>query len=307
MGLFDKLKSMVTGDDNSESKGAAQQQSAILLTDQKLTIRAWLTSLSPEWQEALANGWSSLSVDKTDEELDKNFREFKSLEVSDNAKIKDISPVAELSFLKDLDISECRVSDLGPLKNMKLEKLTISNNPIKDLGPLAEMTSLKKLRFGGRDFKLIDNIDALANLVNLEEISMVESMVSSAKALANCKSLKVFDAPDTPLNSFEGLENCTQMESISVHRTSVADLSPLTALTNLKYLALFHCPNVKNISVVANFSRMENLDIAYTGVTDLTPLHGLKNMEELSSSDWLKEQNAAFQQACPTCKVVEFG
>jgi internalin A len=306
MGLFDKLKSMVVGEGNSSAQ-AAPSQSAIRLTEKELTVKEWLNTLSPEWQGALSNGWSSLSVDKTDEELDKNFRDLKSLEISDNPKIKDISPLAELIFLKELDLSECRVSDLSPLKKLKLEKLTITNNPVKDLSPLAEMTSLKKLRFGGTAFKLIDNIDALANLVNLEEISMTESLVSSLKALANCKSLKELNAPDTAINSFEGLENCTQMENISVHRTSVSDLSPLTALVNLKYLALFHCPNVKNISVVANFSKMENLDIGYTGVTDLTPLYGLTNLEELSSSGWLKEQNAAFQKACPTCKIVEFG
>jgi Leucine-rich repeat (LRR) protein len=307
MGLFNKLKSMVSGEEASENKNAAPKQTAIRLTEKQLTIKEWLAALSPEWQAALNNGWSALSVDQTDEELEKRFRELVSLEVSDNAKIKDLSPVAELSFLKELDVSECRVSDLSPLKNLQLEKLTITNNPIKDLGPLSEMASLKKLRFGGRDFKLIDTIDPLANLVNLEEISMVDSLVSSVKALNNCKSLKELNAADSQLNSFEGLENCTQLERISVHRTFVGDLSPLAALTNLKFLALFHCPNVRDISIAANFAKMEELDIAYTGVTDLQPLYGLSNLEELSSSGWLKDQNAAFQQARPTCKVAEFG
>ncbi len=310
MGFFDKLKSMVAGDDDSDSSSsaaAAPKQSALRVTDQQLTVRAWLGTLSQEWKEALENNSDSISVDQDDEELENNFRELKSLDVSDNAKIKDLTPVAALTFLKRLEIGECRVQDLSPIKNMKLEVLDITNNPIKDLSPLSGMTSLKVLRLGGRDFKLIDNIDALSNLTNLEEVRMVESNVTSVKALANCKALKEFDAADTPLNSFEGLENCTQLERISVHRTQVADLTPLAGLTNLKYLALFHCPNVKDLSVIANFTKMENLDIAYTGVTDLGPLHGLTNLEELESSSWLKEHNAALQLSLPTVKIVEFG
>lgn len=310
MGFFDKLKSMVAGDDSSESSSssAAAKQSSIRVTDAQLPIRDWLNTLSTEWKEALEqNSDSSLSLDQEDDELEENFRNLTSLEISDNPKIKDISPAAALTFLKRLEISECRIQDLTPIKNMKLEKLDITDNPIKDLSPLSNMTSLKVLRFGGRAFKLIDNIDALSNLTNLEEIRMVESNVSSVKALANCKNLREFDAADTPLNSFEGLENCTQMERISVHRTQVADITPLAGMTNLKYLALFHCPNVKDISTASNFTKMEHLDIAYTGVTDLGPLHALTNLEELESSSWLKEHNAAFQLSVPTCKITEFG
>jgi Leucine-rich repeat (LRR) protein len=309
MGFFDKLKSMVAGDDSSDSSSSssAPKQSALRVTDAQISVREWLTSLSPEWKEALDQNSYSLSLDQDDEELDRSFRELKSLEVSDNAKIKDLTPVAALTFLKKLDIGECRVQDLSPIKNMQLETLDITNNPIKDLSPLAGMTSLKKLRFGGRDFKLIDNIDALSGLVNLEEVRMVESNVSSAKAFANCKALKEFDAADTPLNSFEGLENCTNLERISVHRTHVADLAPLSGMTNLKYLALFHCPNVKDLSIASNWKSMEHLDIAYTGITNLSPLHELTNLEEFESSSWLKEQNAALQLSLPTCKIVEFG
>jgi len=50
-----------------------------------------------------------------------------------------------------------------------------------------------------------------------------------------------------------------------VARTPVADLSPLTAWTNLKDFSVFHCADVKDISLAANFAKMENLDIAYTG------------------------------------------
>lgn len=308
MGFFDKLKSMVSGDDDSSSSSSsAPKATAVRVTDQQLTVRTWLTSLSDDWKEALESNSDSLSLDQDDEELERSFRELKTLEINDNAKIKDLTPVAALTFLTRLDIGECRVQDLSPIRNMKLEVLDITNNPIKDLSPLAGMTSLRKLRFGGRDFKLIDNIDALSGLTNLEEIRMVESNVISAKALSNCKALREFDAADTPLASFEGLENCTQLERISVHRTQVADVSPLAGLSNLKYLALFHCPNVKDISVADKWTKLEHLDIAYTGITNLAPLHTLTNLEELESSSWLKEQHAALQLTLPTCKITEFG
>ena len=185
MGLFDKLKSMVTGESESETTSAPKQEvSAIRVTDKQLSIKDWLLSLSPEWQEILSDN-CYLRADDDAKELDSNFRKATSLDISDNAKIKDITPIGELCFLKSIDVSECRVTDLSPLKKLKsLEKLNFSKNPIKDLSPLAEITSLKNLRFGGRDFQLIDNIDVLANLINLEELSMTETLVTSLKALS---------------------------------------------------------------------------------------------------------------------------
>jgi len=52
---------------------AEPKQSAIRLTEKQVTIKNWLTSLSPEWQEALDNGWSSINVIKRMKNWTENF------------------------------------------------------------------------------------------------------------------------------------------------------------------------------------------------------------------------------------------
>lgn len=60
----------------------------------------------------------------------------------------------------------------------------------------------------------------------------------------------------------------------------ISDLRPLSSLTNLKGLNLYHQPltGLKPLSALVNLTY---LDLRGTGVTDITPLAPLKNLQTL--------------------------
>ncbi|MBG30234.1 MAG: hypothetical protein CMI31_09580 [Opitutae bacterium] len=61
-------------------------------------------------------------------------------------RITDLSPLAEMTDLKLLDLRANQISDLSPLKKLKnLEILILLDNKITDVSPLKNLTNLKKL------------------------------------------------------------------------------------------------------------------------------------------------------------------
>lgn len=73
------------------------------------------------------------------------FQQLKTLYMS-CAGISDISFLAELTNLEELDISENHISDLTPLSGLKnLKYLYLYNNDLSDISPLAELTNLENL------------------------------------------------------------------------------------------------------------------------------------------------------------------
>ena len=108
-----------------------------------------------------------------------------------STNLKDISPLARLTSVRELYISKNDVSDLSPLGKMKnLEVLNANSCPIEDLSPLADLTRLRELHL--MDTGVVD-LSPLANLTHLEELhldslSYTDDQVKELRAmLPNCQ------------------------------------------------------------------------------------------------------------------------
>ena len=67
-------------------------------------------------------------------------------EIELSGPVPDIAPLAALSKLKKVDLSETSNSDLKPLAKLKnLERLDLMSAPVSDLRPLAELKNLERL------------------------------------------------------------------------------------------------------------------------------------------------------------------
>ncbi len=68
-----------------------------------------------------------------------------------NLSIKDLSPLSACCGLTELEISDTRVADLGPLEALKetLSILIAEECPIKDLRPLSHLSRLRSLDLSG--------------------------------------------------------------------------------------------------------------------------------------------------------------
>lgn len=109
----------------------------------------------------------------------KGLKNLEVLSLDDNTLLADISPLAELTSLKELNLSSNRIRDVSPLQNLlnlkdlqlwdndildisplqnltQLQELSLFNNPILDIRPLANLKQLKDLDMGNEDFYFDD-------------------------------------------------------------------------------------------------------------------------------------------------------
>jgi len=121
-----------------------------------------------------------------------------SLGLGDNRYIRDISPLAGMTEIVYLTLSQNRIEDISPLAGMiHLKELDIHHNQICDLSPLAGLTNLRWLAI--RENPVCD-ISALARLTRLETLKIGYTEISDISPLAELKCLRNLDMRECPLD-----------------------------------------------------------------------------------------------------------
>jgi Leucine-rich repeat (LRR) protein len=106
--------------------------------------------------------------------------------------ITDLTPLAGLTNLVELQIGKNQITDLKPLAGLtKLEKMSLGSNQITDLTPLAGLKELKGLGLGVNQ---ITDLTPLAGLTKLESLrlqynpNLTKAEIDKLpKALPECK------------------------------------------------------------------------------------------------------------------------
>ena len=97
------------------------------------------------------------------------------------SSISDLSPLAGLTRLEEINISAGKVSDLTPLAGLTgLKELHFQANQISDISPLAGLTGLTRLDLGDNN---ISDISALAGLTNLKWLVIPDNQISDISPL----------------------------------------------------------------------------------------------------------------------------
>lgn len=100
--------------------------------------------------------------------------------VNSNA-ITDVSPLAGLTQLTDLDLDENAIVDISALANLtNLEYLDLWDNAIVDISALAGMTQLKELYLA---YNEIADVSSLKDLTNLEKLFLKDNPITDASPL----------------------------------------------------------------------------------------------------------------------------
>jgi len=177
-----------------------------------------------------------------------------------NLKI-DLSLLAKLTALTDLDLSSNKISDLAPLAGLTaLTDLGLSSRDICDLGPLAGLTKLTRLSLeycgGIHDLRPLSGLRALKYLL-LNNIGGITDI----SPLANLTSLNLLDLSDNKISDLPPLAKLTALDNLDLCGNPISDLTPLAGLTSLT-----------------------RLNIRDTQVTNYTPL-----MEIIENGDLFKK------------------
>lgn len=171
-------------------------------------------------------------------------------------EVDKLSPLSKLSNLRRINISNTKVKDLSPLRNLtKLESLICSGTPIESLFHLRYLTNLKVLNL---NHTLVNDLGSLHSFDKLEQLYLNKTKIDSLHPISELNNLK----------------------DLRISNTGIADLAPLKDLKNLEVL---HC-NGTNVSSLDALKKIENLRILVmddTRVDKLDPLSGLQNLKQV--------------------------
>ena len=148
----------------------------------------------------------------------------------------DITPLAQLTQLTSLNLSENRIRDIAPLAQLtQLRKLDLWNNQIKDVTPLAQLIQLTSLSLGGNQIR---DIAPLAQLTQLTSLNLRNNQIKDVTPLAQLIQLTSLSLGGNQIRDIAPLAQLTQLTSLNLGKNQITDVTPLTSLINFQDLWL---------------------------------------------------------------------
>jgi Leucine-rich repeat (LRR) protein len=206
----------------------------------------------------------------------------RSLDLSLNHIISDISPLASLTSLIELNLGSNEIGDISLLASfINLTLLDLGYNQIGDISPLANLTSLTSLSLSDNQ---ISDISPLANLTSLTELDLGANPISDISPLASLTSLIELTLGSNEISDISPLANLTNLTVLHLWEMLIRDISPLAGLTSLTELDLFY-NQISDISPLSNLTSLTELDLYHNQISDISPLANLTSLTSLSLSD----------------------
>ena len=184
-------------------------------------------------------------------------------------RVSNLSPLAELTNLRDLNLAANSLSNLSPLAGLtNLTRLVLDNNSISNLLPLAGLTNLTELVLYNNS---ISNVSSLSRLTNLTKLNLWGNELSDISPLTGLTSLTSLHLWANKLSNVAPLSGLTNLEFLSLRDNLVSDISPLARLTNLTHLQL-HINSISDISPLTGLTKLTTLWLEGNPISDTSPL-----------------------------------
>ncbi len=204
----------------------------------------------------------------------------------------DLPLLANLTTLRRLNLSNCGLSTLAGLKELRgLTDLNLSNNTVRNLEPLKDMTTLVELNL---QHNAVIKLEHLSGLVNLEKLDISYNSVTSLSPLGGCIKLTYLDAGNNAISGIADLAVLPPLTWLSLKNNSLTDVSTLATCTTLVELNI-SSNTVSDIRSLSALTALEFFDFSYNQVSTLpawadgTPLYSINgSYNALASIDSLK-------------------
>ena len=152
----------------------------------------------------------------------------------------DLSPLAALTNLTRLNLSQNKISDLLPLAGLtNLEYLSLeavyirrdeSDTSTLDLSPLAGLTKLTDLALS---YNNILDISPLASLTALERLNISKNHISDISPLVSLIKLVNLNGQENRIADVSPLSGLTALQEVVLPVNDISDISPLVANVGL--------------------------------------------------------------------------
>ena len=157
------------------------------------------------------------------------------LDLSDNALV-DVSDLSRLTSLRTLLLGGNAVRDLSQLSGLTgLEALTLSGNGLADVSALSALTALEQLWLDGNDLSDISALSALGALIYLH---LGDNRIADISPLAGLSALRRLWLPGNMVADVSALAGLRALTRLDLSRNRIADASPLRGLPRLSWLRL---------------------------------------------------------------------
>lgn len=185
-----------------------------------------------------------------------------------NCGVTNISPLKDLP-LTGLDISKNDISDISPIEGMQIPQLFLENTLIQDLSPLKGMP-LKKLYIGKSK---VTNLAPLQG-ISLETLNISGCKISDLTALKEMP-LKYLWLNESKVIDISPITNCPLI-SLTLHKTKIKDITPLKYCKTLRQL---HIGNTK----VKDISPIKDLQLTWLIYSTRMVTNGLEITKQMPS------------------------
>ena len=177
---------------------------------------------------------------------------------------------ADMLRLTGLPWSDEGISDLTGLEHaINLNFAVLAGNPIKDFTPISSLPRLEVLNIAGIR---TNTLDVFANLTSLKDFFAIHCDIEDISAVAGLINLIALDLAANHISDITALAHLTELEKLHIERNRIVDVSPLAGLTNLKELHIFHnrISDFSSISGLAftHIERDEECDVPGLPVQD---------------------------------------
>lgn len=166
---------------------------------------------------------------------------------------EDVEKLKHCSSLKKLQISGENITNLEPLEELKtLEELYVQSKNLINLEPIANLSQLKVLSVGGGEYNglgfsgKLSDISPIADLTNLESLTISDCQVEDIKCIENLFNLRYLGIYKTQVYDISVLNNFLLLEDVRLHNNEIVDVTALYDLKRLRYLTLSNNPLEEN-------------------------------------------------------------
>lgn len=199
-----------------------------------------------------------------------------------------LSPEKCLPHNPGEDFHKCK-SIKGMEYAENLQYVSLPYQPIEDLSPLANLTKIRYINITGngkvQDFSFLDK------LVNVEELHIRMVKVKSIDALKNYKKLYFLDADSCEISDFSPLSDLTDLKYLNLDKNNFKPDSAkyFSKLVNLEvlninnkaanYITGFVPEKITSIEPLKNLTKLKEFHATGHDISDISILNNMKDLE----------------------------
>ena len=141
------------------------------------------------------------------------------------SQVKSVAALAWAKNLKTIDLAFQHISDISPLAKLKkLTNLNLGGNPVGDINVLEGLTNLEILALFNCQAQ---DYTPLAKLKKLKELYLEFSTISDLTPLTGLKKLQNLSLVGTPVTDVSHLMKLSALRTLKLKDSSVSDFMPL--------------------------------------------------------------------------------